>query len=155
MAVFTSAGTVLAISATAPATYDETGYEALTWTSIGEVGDLGDIPLAVHEMVTWRNIANRGPSKAKGVYDFPDQTITLGYDPDDAGQALLDTAIDSDATYSIKVSSPTLGDHYRRGLITGGPISLGDGTGVATRQITISTTIVSQTENGLVYVAAS
>ena len=36
MTVYTSAGTVLGISAAAPATYDESGYEALTFTTIGE-----------------------------------------------------------------------------------------------------------------------
>jgi len=152
MTVFTSSGTSLAISASAPATYNEAGYEALTFTQIGEVGDLGDLPSAVHEIVVWRNITNRGPSKAKGPYDFPDQTVMLGFDPDDTGQALLDAAILSDATYSVRVSSPGMGDFYRRVLITGGPINFGDGSATATRQVTLATTIVSESETGVVYV---
>lgn len=153
MAVFTSAGTTLAISAAAPATYNETGYEALTWTTIGEVGDLGDIPSKVYEIVTWRNIASRGTTKAKGPYDLGSQTISVGLDPDDAGQTLLDTAIDSDSTYSVKISNPNLGDVYARALINGGPKNYGDGSAVATRSVTLDYTIVSESEDGLVFVA--
>jgi len=152
MSVFTSSGTTLSISAAAPATYNEAGYEALTYTEIGEVGDLGDIPSKVFEVITWRNIASRGTSKAKGPYDIPDQVIMVGVDPDDAGQALLTTATDSDNAYSICISSPTLGDFYGRALVMGGPISFGDGSAVATRSVTLAYTIVSQTEDGLVYV---
>lgn len=152
MTVFTSAGTTLAISAAAPATYNEAGYEALTWTTIGEVGDLGDIPAKIYEMVTWRNIASRGTSKAKGPYDLGDQTVMVGIDPDDAGQTLLDTANDSDAKYSIKQSNPNLGDVYSRALVNAGARNYGDGTGIATRSVTLHHTIVSETEDGLVYV---
>ena len=152
MAVFTSAGTTLAISAAAPTTYDETGYEALTWTEIGEVSDLGDIPSRTYESVPWRNIANRGTSKAKGTYDLGQQTITVGIDPDDAGQALLDAAIVSDATYSIRISNPNLGDVYGRALVMGGTRSYGDGTSIASRTIMLDYTIVSQTSDGIVIV---
>jgi len=154
MSVYTSAGTTLAIAAAAPATYNEAGYEALTWTTIGEVSDLGDIPNSrTYETVEWRNIANRGLSKAKGGYSLPDQTITVGLDPDDAGQALLTTASESDAAYSVKISNPNLGDWYGRALVMGGPTSMGDVNSIVTRQVTLSYTIVSQTEDGIIFVA--
>lgn len=154
MTVFTSAGTVLAIAAAAPATYNETGYEALTWTTIGEVSDLGDIPNSrTYETVSWRNIANRGESKAKGGYTLPEQTITVGLDPDDAGQILLTTASESDNAYSVKISNPNLGDWYGRALVMGGATSMGDVNAIVTRQIMLAYTIVSQTEDGLVFVA--
>jgi hypothetical protein len=155
MTVFTSAGTTLAISAAAPATYNEAGYEALTFTSIGEVSDLGDIPSRVYDVVNWRNIANRGDSKAKGGYTLGSQTITVGIDPDDAGQALIDTATNSDDAYSIKISNPNLGDIYARALVMGGARNYGDVNTIATRTIVLEYTIVSQTEDGLVYVAAA
>lgn len=153
MAVFTASGTVLSISAAAPATYTEAGYEALTFTDIGEVSDLGDIPSRVYEAVRWRNIANRGDSVAKGGYSLGTQTISVGIDPEDAGQALLDTAIESDTTYSVKISNPNLGDIYARALIMGGTRNYGDGNSIATRQVTLEYTIVSQTEDGVVTVA--
>ena len=153
MPVFTSAGTTLAISAPAPATYTEAGYEALTWTTIGEVSDLGDIPNSrTYDVVEWRNIANRGLSKAKGGFSLPEQTITVGLDPDDTGQALLTTASESDAAYSIKISNPNLGDWYGRALVMGGATTMGDVNSIVTRQVTLAYTIVSQSEDGIVFV---
>lgn len=154
MAVFTSAGTTLSIAAAAPATYTEAGYEALTWTPIGEVSDLGDIPNSrTYETVEWRNIANRGMSKAKGGFSLPDQTLTVGLDPDDAGQILLTTASESDSPYSIRISNPNLGDWYGRALVMGGPTTFGDVNAIVTRQVTLAYTIVSQTEDGIIYAA--
>lgn len=152
MTVFTSAGTTLAIASAAPGTYNEAGYEALSFTEIGEVSDLGDIPSRVYDIVNWRNIANRGDSKAKGGYTLGSQTITVGIDPDDAGQAMLDTATEADTAYSIKISNPNLGDIYARALVMGGPRNYGDANTIATRQVTLEYTIVSQTEDGVVFV---
>ena len=42
MTVRTSAGTTLKVSASTPATFDATGYNALTMTVVGEVSDLGE-----------------------------------------------------------------------------------------------------------------
>lgn len=153
MTVFTSAGTVFKASAAAPATYNAAGYAALTMTDVGEVSDLGDLPERVYEVVTWRNIANRGESKAKGGYTLGSQTITIGIDPDDAGQALLDTLSRSDLPASIGFSHPQLGTIYGRALVMGGPRNYGDVNTIATRQVTLEWTIVSQTEDGIVYVA--
>jgi len=155
MTVSTSAGTTLAISAAAPATYDAAGYAALTFTSIGEVSDLGDIPARIYEIVPWRNISNRGESKAKGGYSLGSQTTTVGIDPSDAGQTLVDAAILSDNAYSIKIAHPKLGTFYARALVNGGSRSYGDVNSIATRQIMLEYTIVSQTSDGLVFVPAS
>lgn len=152
MTVFTSAGTTLSLSAAAPATYNEAGYAALAFTEVGEVSDLGDIPDRVYDVVNWRNIANRGDSKAKGGYTLGTQTITVGIDPEDAGQALVDVATRSDNAYSVKISNPNLGDIYGRALVMGGTRNYGDANTIATRQITLEYSIVSQTEDGLVIV---
>jgi hypothetical protein len=137
MTVTTSAGTIFALSAAAPATFDDEGYEALVYTEVGEVGDLGDLPTKVFEIVPWRNIASRGETKAKGGFSYPPQTIMVGFDPDDAGQALLTVATEQDNFYTVRISHPNLGDFYGRALVMGGPTNLGDGSVVATRQVTL------------------
>lgn len=152
MTVFTSAGTTLGLSATAPGTYNKAGYEAVVATLIGEVSDLGEIPSRMYDVVNWRNIANRGDSKAKGGYTLGTQTITVGIDPDDAGQALVDTLTKSDAPATVVIFNPNLGTIYGRALVMGGSRTYGDANTIATRQITLEYTIVSQTEDGLVYV---
>lgn len=153
MTVSTSAGTTLGLSAAAPATYNAAGYEALTFTTVGEVSDLGEIPSRVYELVNWNAIAERGTRKSKGGYNLGSQTITVGIDPDDAGQTLLDTATNSDTVYSVKIAHPQLGTIYARALVMGGPKSYGDVNSVATRQITLEYTIVDQTTDGVVFVA--
>lgn len=153
MTVHTSAGTILGVSAAAPATYTEAGYEALTFTTVGEVSDLGDIPSRIYELVTWNAIAERGTRKSKGGYNLGSQTLTVGIDPDDAGQTLVDTLTNSDSPGSIKIAHPGLGTIYARALVMGGPKSYGDVNTVATRQITLEYTIVDQTTDGVVVVA--
>jgi hypothetical protein len=155
MTVFTSAGTKLLIVKAAPATYDDAGYTTLkaTATAIGEVSDLGDIPARVYDIVSWRNIASRGESKAKGGYTLGTQTITVGIDPDDAGQLLVDTATLDDDPWSVIIAHPRLGDICARALVMGGTRSYGDVNTVATRQITLEYTIVSDEEDGLVVIA--
>lgn len=152
MTVFTSAGTSLGISASAPATYDESGYSILSYTTIGEVNDLGDIPSRVYQVVTWQPIGERGERKAKGGYGLGTQTITVGIDSDDAGQALIDSATASDLPYSVKIAHPQLGTIYARALVMGGAKNYGDVNSVATRQITLEYTIVDQTTDGIVFV---
>ncbi|EJL21894.1 hypothetical protein [Novosphingobium sp. AP12] len=155
MTVYTSAGTKLLLAKAAPATYNEAGYTTLkaTATAIGEVSDLGDIPDRVYEIVSWRNIASRGESKAKGGYTLGTQTVTVGIDPDDAGQLLVDTATTDDDPYSVIISHPRLGDICARALVMGGTKNYGDVNTVATRQITFEYTIVSDDEDGLVIIA--
>lgn len=99
---FTSAGTTLSISAAAPGTYNAVGFAALTWTEIGEVSDLGEFG-RTYNLVTFNTLGNRRTVKRKG--SFNDGTIAaqMARTPSDAGQAILTTAVDSDASYSIKI----------------------------------------------------
>lgn len=99
---FTSAGTTLSISAAAPATYNAAGFQALTWTEIGEVSDLGEFGRQ-YNLVTFNTLGNRRTVKRKG--SFNDGTIAaqMARAPSDAGQLILTTAVDDDSSYSIKV----------------------------------------------------
>lgn len=155
MTFSTSAGTTIGLSASQPATYNQAGYEALTFTSIGSVTDLGEIPSRVYELVTLYYVASRGQAKAKGGYSLGSQTIVYALDADDTGQALVDTATDADAAYSVKISHPTLGDIYAQALVMGGPKTYSDVNTAATRSVTLEYSIVSDTEDGVVAVAAA
>jgi hypothetical protein len=135
--VTTAAGTTFALSASAPVSLDDAGYEALTYTEVGEVGDLGDIPSLIYEIVSWRAIDRRGESKAKGGFSYPPQTIMVGLDPQDVGQALLTTATAQDGFYTVRISHPLIGSFYGQALVMGGPTSFGDGSSIATRSVTL------------------
>ena len=149
----TGAGATFSLSASAPGSYNQAGYEALTFTDVGKVTDFGQIPSRVYQVVSLQYIASSGTDKAKGGYDLGNQTITVALDAADAGQTLLATATNSTATYSIKLDHPTLGTVYARALVMGGPKTWGDNNTPATQQITIEYKMASTTDDGIVTVA--
>jgi hypothetical protein len=105
MALGTVAGTVVSISAAAPATFDGTGYAALTWTVIGNIDDGGEHGREYAE-VTFNPINTRGTDKYKGSFNEGTKTLSIGYNSDDAGMIVLKTALLSDSNFSFKVAYP-------------------------------------------------
>lgn len=99
----TSAGTTLAISATLPATYNETGFEAVSYTDIGEVVNLPEYGKASN-LVTHNPLGDRKTYKFKGSYNNGSVTVQLAKDSDDAGQVIVLAANDSDNSYSFEVT---------------------------------------------------
>lgn len=110
MAVRSSAGTTIHLSAATPATFDSTGYAALTYTAVGEVTDLGEFGRE-YNLITHNPIGSRGTVKLKGSFNEGSITMQLGLDTDDAGQILAKTASTSDADYSFKITTQN-GDVY-------------------------------------------
>lgn len=100
---FTSAGTDISISATLPATYDATAFAALTWVSIGEVTELGEFG-RVYNIVKLNLLKDRRTVKRKGSFDDGTISAQMARVPDDAGQTILTTAVNSDNSYAIKVT---------------------------------------------------
>lgn len=105
MALGTVAGTIVSVSAAAPATFDSTGYSALTWTAIGNIEDGGEHGREYAE-VTFNPIDTRGTRKYKGSFNEGSKTLSIGYDSDDAGMIILKTALNSDSDFSFKVAYP-------------------------------------------------
>lgn len=101
--VQTSAGTTIAISAALPATDDAMGYNALTWTAIGEVTDLGEFGRE-YATVTHTPVASRRTIKRKGSYNNGTMALQLALDRDDAGQVLVKTALASDANKAFRIT---------------------------------------------------
>lgn len=102
MAVKTSAGTIISASAGIPATFDSTGYAALTYTAIGEAVDIGELG-RVYTLVTHNPVGNRSTQKLKGSFNEGKITLQLGLDNADAGQVLLKAATLLDTLYAFKM----------------------------------------------------
>ena len=100
--VITFAGSVVSISAGVPATYDQTGFEALTFTGLGEVISVGSRGRTYND-VTYTSFAERGTIHRKGAFDEPEMPIEIGADRTDAGQLIMSTASKSDSLYAIKI----------------------------------------------------
>jgi len=102
---FTSAGTTIGITSTAPATYDDNstdGLPTLTYTEIGEVSDLGEFGREYNE-VTFNPLGDRRTVKRKGSYNDGSVSMTVARVPGDAGQSILQTALDDDSSYYFDV----------------------------------------------------
>jgi len=115
MTVFTSAGTTLAISASAPATFDSTGYAAVFAESpgpatVGEITDLGEFGREF-ALVTHMPVGSRGTQKFKGSFNEGTIALSMGLDTDDAGQISMKAASLSDSNYSFLVTTQN-GDKY-------------------------------------------
>lgn len=141
MTVATSAGTVLKISAGTPGTFNVAGYEALTWTTVGEVTDLGEFGRA-YALVTHNPVGSRGTRKYKGSFNEGAMTLQLGLDTDDAGQILAKAASLSDADYSISVTTQNGDVYYMQAKVMSWKVGVGsvDSITTATCVLEITTT---------------
>jgi hypothetical protein len=101
--VQTSAGTTFALSAEAPATFNETGYSALTYTEVGEITNIPEYG-GSYELVSHEPLGDRSVVKRKGSINHGSITLQIGKDISDAGQELLKTAYGGDEVYSFKIT---------------------------------------------------
>ena len=124
MATFTAAGATIAISAGVPATHDQTGFAALTYTVIDEVTDLGNGYSRNYNAVEYSPLATREVQTRKGSYNSGTATIMFAVDFADAGQDLLRTAAASDALHSFKVTLQDGSILYFQALVMGDPITI-------------------------------
>lgn len=99
---FTSAGTTISVVDSNPATYDQDGFEGLSYSLIGEVTDLGEFGRE-YSAVTHNPLGDRRTVKRKGSYNDGTVAMTVARVPGDAGQTLLTTGLDSDDSYSFEV----------------------------------------------------
>lgn len=117
----TAAGTDLAISAAAPLTPDEAGYEALAWLEIIDVEKIGAIgpTTAKVEFTPLKG----SKQKHKGSTDYGSLQPSMAHDDEDAGQTLLRTAAepDNNAKYSFRVTFPDGAIRYFQGRVFGYP----------------------------------
>lgn len=153
MTARTSAGSTLAISAAAPATFNEAGYEALTFTNIDEITDLGEFGRE-YALVTHNPLDTRATVKRKGSYNEGAMDLRLALDTDDAGQILLSTASESDADYSFELTLQNGDVYYFQGQVMTFKIGVG-----SVDQITGASVRIELTSNddgvGIVEVPAS
>lgn len=95
--------TTISVSATLPATFDDTGYAALTFTAVGQVTDWTPGG-QVYNVVTSNPIAQRSTDKYKGTFNNGADSITVNRDDDDAGQIIIQSALLSDADQAFEVT---------------------------------------------------
>ena len=104
MTLAASVGTCVSVSATLPTTFDAAGYDALTFTQVGELESIGEVNIR-HAAITFQNMCSGKTSTLKGAEEAVSVTIGVGLDRDDAGQSLMATARKSlTAKVAIKIT---------------------------------------------------
>jgi hypothetical protein len=93
MAVTTSLGTVFSAVKGVPATYDQAGFAALSFTAVGEVADIGEFG-GEGEILTHTPIATGVVNKLLGSIDYGTIALQMGRFIGDAGQTLLKGGFD-------------------------------------------------------------
>lgn len=135
----TAAGVTIGISLTAPATHDTTGFDALTFATVGEVTNVGEFGKEF-ALVTHNPLATRGTKKGKGSFNNGTLSPALALDPNDAGQTDMKTARDSDdpAYFAITLQDGTI--YYLVGLVMSFKPNVGGVDDVVTASTSIELT---------------
>jgi len=141
MAVRTSAGTTLRVTATAPSTFNSAGYGTLFTASpvpalVGEVTDMGEFGRE-YALVTHQPIGDRGTVKLKGSFNEGTMTMTLGLDTDDAGQILMKAAAVSDNDYFFMVTTQNTDKYYFAAKVMSFKVNVGSVDSVTTATVTL------------------
>lgn len=140
MTAMTSAGTTLGISASAPPTFNEAGFEGLSYTTIGEVTDIGGDIGRSYNLVTHNPLETRATRKYKGSYNAGSVTLQLAIDRADAGQILAKAALLSDADYSFCLTFQDGSITYFRGKVMSFPVNPASVDSITAGTITIEIT---------------
>ena len=144
MTALTSAGTTIGISAGVPASQNDTGYSALTYTTVGGVESLP--AFGADTQVTSYQPLNGPVEKHKGSTNYGSITLPMAYDKADAGQNLVRAAAapSNNALYAFVVTFPNGDKRYYQGRVFGAPDTVGGANNVimSNAKIEICTAIV-------------
>lgn len=130
---FTSAGTTVYISAGVPATINQAGFDALTYTKISEVTDVGSIGPSV-AIVEHVPVDTGIKLKLKTIKDNGSVALKGARQTSDAGQTLLVNAVGVYAPYALKlvlqngtiIYSQVLVSSYKTNVGTAGVVTTFD-----------------------------
>lgn len=114
MAVQESIGTVMAVSAAVPASENEVGYDALTWTDFGEVTEIPEFG-GQAATVEHTPLATGITQKLHGAINYGSLNVPVGLDKSDAGQVIVNAAFTSKDRISFRVTYPDGAEDFFQG----------------------------------------
>jgi hypothetical protein len=119
----TSAGSKLWIG-NPPVAQTLTDLQNVSYTEVKEVTDIGEFG-RTYNLVTHNPLGDRITVKRKGSINNGTLQVQMAYAPADPGQTLLATAVDSDSSYSYKVTLQDNTNFYFTGQAMGRPVQVG------------------------------
>lgn len=149
--IFSSVGTEVYVDDAAPATYDATGFAALTWALCGELADLpsfgSEAALATHTPLATGVVAKR-----RGSINYGSVTLTMAVSATDAGQAILqglgDAPAGSSSLVSVKVVLVSGEIQYFTGQVMSYKVNVSNADAVTMAEVTL------EIDNSIIKVAA-
>lgn len=133
----TLSGTIVSISAGVPASYNQAGFAALTFTEIGEIVSPPSGGGRTYEDVSYNLLKDRATVHLKGTYDEAETNFEIVTKRSDAGQTLLRAAHLSDDYYAFMVQYPDGDIDYYQARVYGVVDDQADANSVRRKSITI------------------
>lgn len=116
MATTEGIGGFVSVSAPAPATFDATGYAALTWTEVGEVTEIPEHG-PEHSEVTHTPLKTGIVDKYHGELNYGSISLPMALDVADAGQTILRSALASKDAISFRLTYSDGSVEYTTGKV--------------------------------------
>lgn len=143
--IFSSVGTVVSVSASAPATFDAAGFAALTYTICGELAELpaygSEAALATHTPLRTGIVAKR-----RGSVNYGSITLPMAYSDSDGGATILRTAGDAlpgnNSLISFKVTLKNGDIQYFQGQIMSFKTNVGNADAITMCEVSVEITSV-------------
>jgi hypothetical protein len=137
MASTTSAGTTLAVSLNAPATWDEVGYLAMTFTEVGGVESIA--AFGATTAVNSFQPLNGAQDKHKGPTNHGSLQVPMALDKNDVGQAIVEVLATpgNNALGTFQITFPNGDRRFFGARVFGLPETPGSATNVLMRTAAI------------------
>lgn len=143
MSISTASGAKLFIATVTTEPANLAAYQALTWTEVGEVEDLGEFG-DESAQVSFTALADARTRKLKGPRDAGSMAIVVGDDMLDDGQIAMEAAESSPLDHNFKVTlndAITIGgddsEHYFRGKVFSKRRNVGNASNVVRRNFSV------------------
>lgn len=139
--VIASKGTKLYIGAALPATYDQTGYEAVSWTEVGMIESFGEFG-PDHNIGSFIPIATGVACKYMGSADYGEIAMVIAKSATDSGLSELLAHVGDVDELPFKVALSNVGTtkptcYYFPGLTKSARVNIGTGDDVVRLNVTI------------------
>lgn len=138
--IFSSVGTLISVSDSAPATYDSTGFAALTYSLVGEAAEVPSFG-AEAALATHTPLATGIVNKRRGSVNYGSLAIPMALSDSDTGQNILRTAglsnPGTDAQVSVKVTLPNADIQYYTAQVMSFKTNIGNADAIAMAEVTL------------------
>lgn len=105
-------------SSTLPATYDTTGYDALTYVEVEEVASIGDFNNEAANVNTFTDLKTGTINKRKGSSDYGSINVSMATARGNTGQGHIFTAGAASGPSSFKIVDSNGNINYIEALVT-------------------------------------